>query len=155
MAAGRPTKYEDLVKPRLSEIAEWRKDGVKIEDIADRVGVARSTFNLYISKYKELSDTIKGSTSEYVRKLYDSLSRAATGYQYVEEKKIFERDKITGKMEHVRTEQTVKSQPPNIAALNLALKNFDRANWSNDPQMLELRRKELELKAKKQEEDDW
>jgi hypothetical protein len=44
---------------------------------------------------------------------------------------------------------------PDVAALNLLLKNYDKDHWSNDPQMLELRKKELELKEKQIESNEW
>ena len=154
MAGGKLSKYEKFVRPRLSEIAEWRKNGVEIGKIADEVGVARSTFNLYIAKHKELSDIIKNCTSELIDKLHGALTKKATGFQYEETKKIYERDE-SGQLVHVRTEVTTKTSPPDVAAINLALKNFDRENWSNDPQALELKRRELELKEKQLEANDW
>jgi hypothetical protein len=45
--------------------------------------------------------------------------------------------------------------PPDVAAINLALKNFDRENWANDPQALELHKRELRLKEKQIKNNDW
>ena len=42
-----------------------------------------------------------------------------------------------------------------MAAINLALKNYDKDNWSNDPQMLELRKKEIELRERQIEQNEW
>lgn len=148
------TKYEKIVKPRLADIAEWKRVGWSDEDIADELHIARSTFALYKTKHEELSDALKDSKAELVQKLHGALVRCATGYQYVETKKIYERDD-DGKMRHVRTEETTKTALPNVAALNLALKNFDRDNWSNDPQADKFKREELELKKKAIEEKMW
>lgn len=155
MAAGRPTKYETNVKPRLKEVEAWRNAGWSEEEIADELHITRQTLATYRKRYPEFFNALKKQTDEIVKRLKGALVKAAEGYQYPEIKKIYERNKETGKMEHVRTEETIKTAPPSVAAINLALKNFDRENWSNDPQLLELRRKELELKAKKQEDDDW
>lgn len=155
MAGGRPTKYHELVKPRLKEIAEWRENGWTEDKIAKELGVSRTAMREYKKLYPEFLRTIKSGNAALIGRLKGALVKAAEGYQYPEIKKIYERNKETGKMEHVRTEETIKTAPPSVAAINLALKNFDRENWSNDPQLLELRRKELELKAKKQEDDDW
>ena len=35
---------------------------------------------------------------------------------------------------------------PDVAAINLCLKNYDKENWSENPQNLELKKQELELK---------
>ncbi len=152
--SNKPNKYERLVKPRLKEIEEWRRIGWKESAIAKELGISRSTFAQYKQLYSELSDTIKSKTAELVEDLRGALVRRAKGYQYIETKKIYERNE-DGQLVHVRTEETTKSQPADVAALNLALKNFDRENWSNDPQLLALKREELELKKKQIEKDDW
>ena len=41
--------------------------------------------------------------------------------------------------------QTCLSISRCLAALNLALKNYDKENWANDPQLLELKREELRI----------
>lgn len=152
--SNKPNKYETLVKPRLKEIEEWRRIGWKEDEIAKELGISRSTFARYKQLYPELSDTIKSENAALVEDLRGALVRRAKGYQYIETKKIYERNE-DGQLVHTRTEETTKSQPADVAALNLALKNFDRENWSNDPQLLALKREELELKKKQIEKDDW
>lgn len=154
MAGGRPSKYEKLVKPRLFEISEWRRIGWTEEEIAKELGLSRRTLTQYKHLYPEFLRALKNETEELVKELRGALVRRAKGYQYVETKKIYERNE-NGQLVHVRTEETTKSQPADVAALNLALKNFDRENWSNDPQLLALKREELELKKKQIEKDDW
>lgn len=154
MAGGRPSKYEKLVKPRLFEISEWRRIGWTEEEIANELGLSRRTLTQYKHLYPEFLRALKSETEELVKELRGALVRRAKGYQYIETKKIYERNE-DGRLVHTRTEETTKSQPADVAALNLALKNFDRENWSNDPQLLELKRQELELKKKQIEKDDW
>jgi hypothetical protein len=151
---GKQNKYETLVKPRLKEIEEWQRAGWTADEMAKELGIDRATFFRYKSIYPELSDSIKKQREALVEELRGALIRRAKGYQYVETKKIYERDE-NGVLVHTRTEETTKSQPPDVAALNLALKNFDRENWSNDPQLLEIKRAELELKKKQIEANDW
>ena len=154
MAGGRPSKYEKLVKPRLFEISEWPRIGWTEEEIAKELGLSRRTLTQYKHLYPEFLRALKNETEELVKELRGALVRRAKGYQYVETKKIYERNE-DGQLVHTRTEETTKSQPADVAALNLALKNFDRENWSNDPQLLALKREELELKKKQIEKDDW
>lgn len=154
MAGGRPSKYEKFVKPRLFEISEWRRIGWTEEEIAKELGLSRRTLTQYKHLYPEFLRALKNETEELVKELRGALVRRAKGYQYVETKKIYERNE-DGQLVHTRTEETTKSQPADVAALNLALKNFDRENWSNDPQLLALKREELELKKKQIEKDDW
>lgn len=154
MAGGRPSNYEKLVKPRLKEIEEWRRIGWTEEEIAKELGLSRRTLTQYKHLYSEFLRALKNETEELVKELRGALVRRAKGYQYIETKKIYERNE-DGQLVHTRTEETTKSQPADVAALNLALKNFDRENWSNDPQLLALKREELELKKKQIEKDDW
>lgn len=154
MAGGRPSKYEKLVKSRLFEISEWRRIGWTEEEIAKELGLSRRTLTQYKHLYPEFLRALKNETEELVKELRGALVRRAKGYQYIETKKIYERNE-DGQLVHVRTEETTKSQPADVAALNLALKNFDRDNWSNDPQLLALKREELELKKKQIDKDDW
>ena len=154
MAGGRPSKYEKLVKPRLFEISKWRRIGWTEEEIAKELGLSRRTLTQYKHLYPEFLRALKNETEKLVKELRGALVRRAKGYQYIETKKIYERNE-DGQLVHTRTEETTKSQPADVAALNLALKNFDRENWSNDPQLLALKREELELKKKQIEKDDW
>ena len=55
----------------------------------------------------------------------------------------------------VKTEIMNKHALPDVAALNLALKNYDKEDWANDPQGLELKKKELELKKRLIDEKEW
>ena len=55
----------------------------------------------------------------------------------------------------VKREVKHKQAHPDVAAINLALKNYDKDNWSNDPQMLELRKKEIELRERQIEQNEW
>ena len=154
MAGGRPSKYDKHVKPRLHEVAAWREAGWTEEEMANELGISRRVFSAYKTKYPEFGNIVKKETDGLVKKLHGALVRKATGFQYEETKKIYERDE-SGQLVHVRTEVTTKTSPPDVAAINLALKNFDRENWSNDPQALELKRRELELKEKQLEANDW
>ena len=140
MGAGRPDKYETNVKPRLEDIAEWSKTATDA-DIADALDVGRSTFAKYKQEHKELEAALKKGRMKLIRDLYSALFKRALGFEYEERK--------------TRTEVTIKYCPPDVGALHLALKNYDRDNWSNDWQHYELRKKELELQERRVEAAEW
>ena len=86
--------------------------------------------------------------------LRSALIKKAMGFEYSETKIIEREDPDTG--EKVRTVETYnKKSLPDVAALNLCLKNYDELHWSNDPQGDKIKREELELKKQKLEKDDW
>jgi hypothetical protein len=52
-------------------------------------------------------------------------------------------------------EETKKNALPDVAAINLCLKNYDPDNWANDPQQIRLKEKELQLRREIAEKDEW
>lgn len=145
---GRPNKYYTNIKPRLAEIEKLALTMTE-KQIARYLGVGYSSWCDYKNKYSELSNSLKKGRETLVFELKSTLIKKAKGFQYSEKKIIKEDHEI------VREEEYIRSSLPDVAALNLLLKNYDKDHWSNDPQMLELRKKELELKEKQIESNEW
>lgn len=140
-AGGRKNKYYSHVEPYLSKIPKLLQTMTE-EQIARKLGVAYSSWNKYKLEFKELSEAIKKGDCDLVGDLKSVLKKRAKGFQYQERKIIKEYGEV------VREEIYIKSALPDVASINLLLKNLDKENWSNDPQVIELRRKELEIKEK-------
>lgn len=150
---GRKGKYETHVKPYLSEIMEWCRSMTEAQ-IAEKLGVGNSTFQFYKGEYQELSDALKKGRRDLVADLRSALIKKALGYDYEEKKQYIKTDLITGhKIQY--TEITTKPAHPDVAAINLALKNYDKDNWANDPAMLDLKKQELELRKQAIENKEW
>lgn len=141
---GRKSKYDEFVKPRLAEIRAWRKVGATIENICDVLDIAPSTWHEYEKKHPEFSDAIKKGKQEFCLDLRGELAKLAKKHTLETKKQYIKKDLETGAQTQY-TEITTKEVDADIAAINLLLKNLDE-NWSNDPQNLELRRQELELR---------
>lgn len=62
---GRPGKYETHVLPRLDEVADWCRNGATNAEIADRLGIAMSSFCEYQNKHAEFSEVLK-KTKDFV-----------------------------------------------------------------------------------------
>lgn len=168
---GRKNKYEEFVKPYLSKIEEWSQNCTE-RQIANKLNVGYSTFIRYKEEFRELREALKKGHDNLVDDLHSALIKRAKGFDYTETKTVTEHvelpDTIRGflldngftleqiQQAHiVKTEVAVKHALPDVAALNLALKNYDKNNWSNDPQMLAIRKKELELREQQIERNDW
>ena len=145
---GRPSKYEEYVEPYLDDIKKMALT-MNERQIAQTLNISYSAFRSYKEKYSALKDALKKGRRQLVMELHSTLIKRAKGFQY-EEKKIV---KESGKP--IREEIYTRTALPDVAALNLALKNFDPDNWANDPQMIRLREKELELREKQMEEKEW
>lgn len=143
----RPDKYRSHVEPYLDDIRQMCLTMTE-EQIAETLGVSYSVFRKYKKQYTALNDALKKGRQTLVIELRSTLIRRAKGFQY-EEKKTIEED---GKM---RIETYTRTALPDVAALNLCLKNYDPDNWANDPQMLRIREKELELQERKIEQAEW
>ena len=145
---GRPSKYEEYVEPYLNDIKKMALT-MNERQIAQTLKISYSAFRSYKEKYSALKDALKKGRRQLVMELHSTLTKRAKGFQY-EEKKIV---KESGKP--VREEIYTRTALPDVAALNLALKNYDQDNWANDPQMIRLREKEMELREKQMEEKEW
>lgn len=150
---GRPKKYKTHVEPYLDDIKVMCLTMTE-KEIAETLDVGYTAFREYKKQYSALNDALVKGRRNLVIELKNNLIRASKGYSYDEKKVIKERDDY-GNMIVVKEEVTTKYAKPDVAATNLLLKNYDKDNWANDPQMLELRKKEIELQERRLEEGAW
>lgn len=169
---GRKSKYETHIKPNLQLIQEMARTMTE-KQIAESLGVSYTgAWSLYKQQYPELAESLKRGRQNLVAELRSALIKKAKGYEYTETKETTERVKWPpdmysmlidagftpqqiGEARLVKTEVAHKKTTPDVAAINLALKNYDKENWANDPQALELKKKELELRERQVENNEW
>ena len=164
---GRKNRYETHVIPFFQQIEEWLSNGATERQIAEKLGIGYSTFNGYKANYIEFAELLKKGRRNLVSELRGALIKRAMGFDYTESKIVrehidmpehirnfllandFTQEEIE-QAQLVKTEVSNKYALPDVAALNLALKNYDKDDWANDPQLLAIRKKELELKENMQ-----
>ena len=151
--AGRKGKYETYVKPRLDQIEKWLSGGAAEHQVADALGISYASFNNYKRDYPELREICEKPRVGVVLDLRSALMKRALGMQVKKVKTYSKKDEDGKEVKY--TEMTVDELPPDVAAINLALKNYDKQNWANDPQALELKKQELEIKKMLAEAKDW
>ena len=147
---GRPNLYVKKVEPFLAEVSEMALTMTE-EQIAKTLGVAYSSFRQYKKQYIALNDALKNGRAELVKELKSTMIMKAKGFDYKEKKVIKEYVPETDVLTVVREEIYTRHATPDVAALNLLLKNYDTEGWANDPQALEIKKRELELQEKKLE----
>lgn len=144
----RPNKYELHVEPYLDKIQQMALIMTE-EQIAESLSVSYSTFRRYKTENKQLQAALKKGRKDLVLELKSALIKKAKGYEVLETKM----EKEYGQV--VKVTETVKHFQPDVAAINLLLKNYDKEAWANDPQMMEIRKKELELREKQIDNNNW
>lgn len=150
---GRKSAYDTRIKPRFSEIAEWLANGATEKQIAQNLGIAGSTFEKYKAINTEFAEFLKNGRRNLVLQLRGALVKKALGFDYTETKTITKVEP-DGSISS-STETAYKKAMPDVAALNLCLKNYDPDDWANDPQALKLKREELQLKKDTAENNNW
>lgn len=169
---GRQSKYETNIKPNLFLISEMARTMTE-KQIADSFDVSYTgSWFEYKKEHPELVEALKKGRQNLVAELRSALIKKAVGYDYTETKETSEKIELPDEMytalrnagfspqeieaaKTIKTEVVHKKVPPDVAAINLALKNYDKENWANDPQALELKKKELELREKQIENNNW
>lgn len=151
--AGRNNKYDTHIKPFFKKIDEMLNDGATEKQVAESLGISYPSWNKYKVKYPELKELCEKPRTKLIDDLRGALVKRALGFEYEEKKQYITEDENGNKKKH--TEITTKFALPDVAAINLALKNYDRDNWANDPQALEMKRQELQLRREMAELDKW
>ena len=128
------SKYTDWATPEnLILVQGWRRDGLSDEQIADNIGISRSTLYQWRKDHTEFSDAYKKGTEVSTYDVENALYKSAIGH-FVEEVEMVETTTPMGinttKKKHRRY------IPPNTAAQIFILKNR-RPNWWKDKREFE------------------
>ena len=118
--------------------------------MAKSLNVAYSTFNKYKAEKTELSEILKEGREEAVESIENALYKKAIGFDYIEEKTIENGGDI------IRIERTKKIALPDTTAAIYLLKHWGKSKgYTNDPITIDLKKRELDLKEKIAEENNW
>lgn len=142
---GRKSKYYSNVEPHLEKIKEYKKMGATDEQICDILDISTTSYYEYLNKFPKFAEALKKGQSDFVVVLKGRLASLTEPHK-LETKKVYTKvDQETGhKTQYV--EVTTRDVDPDIAAINLLLKNLDKDNWANDPQSISLKQQELEVR---------
>ena len=152
MKRGRKSRYEQKILLNKKNIKSMFEQGATEKQVYKWLGISADTFYRWKKQYPELSELCKEARQKLISDLRGNLVKRAMGFQYSETKTV---TKIVDGEKQTVTETITKTALPDVAALNLCLKNYDKENWANDPQMLDIKKQETEIKRKKAEADDW
>lgn len=146
-------KYEQWLTPEgLLKIEGWARDGLVMEEIAECMGISRSTLNEWVKKYSDISDTIKKSKEVADRKVENSLYERALGGVHTVKKTFKVKETYYDKQgrkcekEHLETALDEVYIPGDTTAQIFWLKNRKPEVWK-DKQLIE-----AEVETKKLED---
>ena len=121
---GRPTKYNPEVHIPMVEASAslvWTNT-----EIAEKMKIAVSTFNLWKKEYPEFSDAVERGKQEIDRLVENALFKRTQGYEVRE---------MTGKVDKsgniINPVVTVKHVPSSVAAQKLWLCNRKKMEWQD------------------------
>lgn len=132
MAKGKFDQW--LTQEGLSTIRSWRRHGLTDDEVAKKMGIARSTLWTWAERFPDILDAIKKGREERVAVIEDSLEDCAVGY-YRDEvtlERIYNRK--TGEFEMVETKRVKKWVAPTPAVQIFALKNLAPDQWKDHPE---------------------
>jgi DNA-binding XRE family transcriptional regulator len=146
-------KFEHWMTPDgMLLVKAWARNGLTDEELATKLGIVRSTLNVWKLKYPAFADLLV-KTKEIVDVTVENSSiMAATGYEYTEQQAFKVKETIydpeTGKkvrdIENVVVVDLKRWQPADIKAIIWWLKNRDKENWK-ERQVLELNDNQIQL----------
>lgn len=131
MTRGAPSKYDK----QTATTAGWlARDGKTDDEIAEALGISRSTLAEWKKKHPELSDALKRNKDFIDRQVEDSLLKRATGYDY--EKTEIEAA-MQGNREVKKKKVTQMHVSPDPVSCFFWLKNRKPEQWRADLKSLD------------------
>jgi len=121
------TKYETIVEPNLLLIERWKRNGASDEEIANRLGIAYSTFRLYAEKESALSTVLKKGKEIVDTEVENALLKRALGYEFEETTQELQDGKL------VVTKIVRKHIVADVGAQAFWLKNRASDKWRDKP----------------------
>ncbi len=119
----------DNVKDKLILIEGWARDGLTNEQIAENLGIGKTTFYKMIKEHSELFEHLKKGKEVIDYEVENALLKRALGYKYEEKtyESIYnkELDMHTEKL----TKRVTKQVAPDTTALIFWLKNRKPKQW--------------------------
>jgi transcriptional regulator with XRE-family HTH domain len=122
-------KYKKWLEPEnLTLLEDWARNGLTDEQIAQKIGIARSTLSEWKNEYPDISDALKKGKETVDAKVENALLKRALGYEYTEV-----RIKKEKGVEVEKTEIT-KEVVPDTTAQIFWLKNRRKEKWREKQQ---------------------
>lgn len=131
------SQYPIKVEPKLELIEGWTRDGLVIDQIAENLGISKTTLYSYMKKYPELSERLKKGKEISDYQVENELFKKAVGFTRKEKRpvKIKEVEYSEGKRvketERIEMVEEEVYYPPELGAQVFWLKNRRPDKWKD------------------------
>lgn len=130
----RVTNYKEwLSEDKLTQIKSWKGEGISHEELAQRIGINRTTLYAWIHRCPEIAQAIEDGQQRTVQYIENALMKKINGYTLRDTKRYKTTDKDGNTVE--RIEVTEKEVGPDTTAIIYALKVKDPERWNEKIRM--------------------
>lgn len=150
----RSDSYEELINQSLDKIETWVENGDTDKEIAEKLGMAYSTYRKYKSDNVALRGRIATAKDKKNQEVEKALYKNCTGYDYYEETPVKVKEEYEADNGTVLTREIVvvkkikKHKPADLAAQKYWLNNRLTNKWKDDPNKVANDKKLTKLKEK-------
>lgn len=130
-------KYKEWLEPdKLILLQGWRRDGLKLSQIADNIGISEGQLYEWIKRYSEIAEALKKGEEVMVYTVENALYKAAVGYDVTETDQT---ETTYPDGTRVVSKHTKKRHiPPSIGAICFILKNRRSDKWQDKPAVVDM-----------------
>lgn len=151
----RSDSYEELIERRLSEIESWVEAGNTDKEIAEKLGIAYSTYRKYKTNSVALKAAIATGKDKANQAVEKALLNNCLGYKYYEEVATKVKEEVLAEdgktilvKESVVVKPVKKYKGPDLQAQKFWLINRQNRRWQDDPNKVANDKKLTKLKEK-------
>lgn len=137
----------------MSKIKGWVEAGATDKEIADALGIGKSTLCTYKTKHKELQESFARGRVVVCCDIKAALLKKALGFYYEETRSFVKEDLKNGTTTY--TEKTRRYCVPSETAAAMLLRNYDETWRDGDSVSVKMKQQEQELKKRIAEAKNW
>lgn len=120
---------EWLEQDKLTLLEGWARNGLTDEQIANNIGISRSTLFEWRKNNQDISNALKKGKEVVDIEVENALLKRALGYTYKEVTKEQVKNPTTGQYEMMITKEVTKEVQPDTTAQIFWLKNRRKQQW--------------------------
>lgn len=153
--------YDEFLEKSVDCIKTMVSDGLTDKEISEKLGISYSTWKNKKAKNKVIRDAIDEVKDTRNQEVEEALFKNCKGYHYYEEVPTKVKEEVINEKGTVLTVEKVvvstvkKWKSADLAAQKYWLNNRKKATWKENPNAIELKRKELKLKEKEIDGKAW